>query len=149
MNTDAITQIEAEQRSFIVKVYAWMSLALVVTGFVAILTASSPLLIDIIFGSRIFFWFLLIGQILMVAYLVGAVEKMSVSTAILTFIAYVGVLVFIGLTAYDTQKIKQMNAIGNEGTDEDKKESIMGALTLYLDFINLFLRLLQIFGRRK
>ncbi|MCK4979524.1 MAG: Bax inhibitor-1 family protein, partial [Candidatus Delongbacteria bacterium] len=47
-----------------------------------------------------------------------------------------------------TQKIKQMNIIGNEGTDEDKKEAIMGALRLYLDFINLFLMLLRIFGRR-
>jgi len=42
-----------------------------------------------------------------------------------------------------------MNIIGNEGTDEDKKEAIMGALTLYLDFINLFLLLLRIFGRRR
>lgn len=62
---------------------------------------------------------------------------------------YAGVLIFTGLTAYDTQKIKNMNIIGNEGTEEDKKESIMGALTLYLDFINLFLFLLRIFGKRK
>ena len=63
-------------------------------------------------------------------------------------ISYVGVLLFVGLTAYDTQKIKKMNIIGNEGTDEDKKEAIMGALTLYLDFINLFLSLLRLFGKR-
>jgi len=62
---------------------------------------------------------------------------------------YVGVLLFVGLTAYDTQKIKKMNIIGNEGTEEDKKEAIMGALTLYLDFINLFLYLLRIFGKKK
>jgi len=62
---------------------------------------------------------------------------------------YVGVFIFVGLTAYDTQKIKKLNIIGNEGTDEDKKEAIIGALTLYLDFINLFLRLLRIFGKRK
>ena len=49
-----------------------------------------------------------------------------------------GVLIFSGLTAYDTQKIKDSNIIGNEGTDEERKETIMGALTLYLDFINLF-----------
>jgi uncharacterized protein len=61
----------------------------------------------------------------------------------------VGVIIFVGLTAYDTQKIKQTNIIGNEGTDQDHKEAIMGALTLYLDFINLFLYLLRIFGRRK
>ena len=62
---------------------------------------------------------------------------------------YIGILIFIGLIAYDTQKIKKMNILGNEGTDEDKKEAIMGALTLYLDFINLFLLLLRLFGRRK
>ncbi|MFC0875133.1 Bax inhibitor-1/YccA family protein [Saccharicrinis sp. FJH2] len=62
---------------------------------------------------------------------------------------YAGVFIFVGLVAYDTQKIKKMNIIGNEGTEEDKKEAIMGALTLYLDFINLFLFLLRIFGRRR
>lgn len=62
---------------------------------------------------------------------------------------YAGILIFVALTAYDTQKIKEMNIIGNEGTDEDKKEAIMGALTLYLDFINLFLYLLRLFGKRK
>ena len=62
---------------------------------------------------------------------------------------FVGVLVFVGLIAYDTQKLKQMNIIGNEGTEENKKEAIMGALTLYLDFINLFQYLLRIFGKRK
>ena len=64
-------------------------------------------------------------------------------------IAYVGVLIFVGLTAYDTQKIKEMNILGNEGTDEDTKEAIRGALTLYLDFINLFLMLLRIMGDRR
>jgi len=62
---------------------------------------------------------------------------------------YAGILIFVALTAYDTQKIKNMNIIGNEGTEEDKKEAIIGALTLYLDFINLFLFLLRLFGRRK
>jgi FtsH-binding integral membrane protein len=64
-------------------------------------------------------------------------------------ITYAGVVIFVGLTAYDTQKIKNGNIIGNAGTDEDKKEAIMGALTLYLDFINLFLKLLRIFGKKK
>ncbi|MES2618835.1 MAG: Bax inhibitor-1/YccA family protein [Bacteroidota bacterium] len=62
---------------------------------------------------------------------------------------YVGILIFVGLIAYDTQKIKEMNIIGNEGTEEDKKEAIMGALTLYLDFINLFLLLLRLLGRSR
>ncbi|MFC1566457.1 Bax inhibitor-1/YccA family protein [bacterium] len=64
-------------------------------------------------------------------------------------ISFIGVIVFVGLTAYDTQKIKNMNIIGNEGTDEDRKESILGALILYLDFINLFLMLLRLFGTRR
>lgn len=64
-------------------------------------------------------------------------------------ISYAGVLIFVGLTAYDTQKIKEMNILGNEGTDEDTKEAIRGALTLYLDFINLFLMLLRIMGTRR
>ena len=64
-------------------------------------------------------------------------------------ITYAGVLIFVGLTAYDTQKIKEMNILGNEGTDEDTKEAISGALTLYLDFINLFLMLLRLMGDRR
>lgn len=60
-----------------------------------------------------------------------------------------GVVVFSGLTAYDTQKIKNTNIIGNEGSEEDKKETIFGALTLYLDFINLFLSILRLMGNRR
>ena len=62
---------------------------------------------------------------------------------------YAGVLIFIGLTAYDTQKIKELNILGNEGTEEDHKEAISGALVLYLDFINLFLMILRIMGDRR
>lgn len=90
-----------------------------------------------------FFFMGLIGII------IGSVVNIFLASSMLYWlITYVGVFVFVGLTAYDTQKIKNMNIIGNEGTDEDKKEAIMGALTLYLDFINLFLLLLRIFGRR-
>jgi hypothetical protein len=71
------------------------------------------------------------------------------SPAMYWLTTYAGVLIFVGLTAYDTQKIKNMNIIGNEGTEEDTKEAIMGALTLYLDFINLFLMLLRIMGDRR
>lgn len=63
--------------------------------------------------------------------------------------AVAGVIIFSGLTAYDTQKIKALNVIGNEGTAEDTKEAVYGALTLYLDFINLFLSLLRLFGKRR
>lgn len=61
----------------------------------------------------------------------------------------VGIIVFAGLTAYDTQRIKAMNAPGSEGTDAARKTAIFGALTLYLDFINLFLSLLRLTGRRR
>jgi FtsH-binding integral membrane protein len=71
------------------------------------------------------------------------------SPAIEWFTTYAGILIFIGLTAYDTQKIKAMNKLGNEGTDEDTKEAISGALTLYLDFVNLFLKLLSATGKRR
>jgi len=71
------------------------------------------------------------------------------SPAIYWLTTYAGVLIFVGLTAYDTQKIKHMNIMGNEGTDEDTKEAIRGALTLYLDFINLFLMLLRLMGNRR
>jgi hypothetical protein len=61
----------------------------------------------------------------------------------------VGIIVFAGLTAWDTQKIKAMNAPGSEGTDAGRKKAIFGALRLYLDFINLFLSLLRLTGRRR
>jgi FtsH-binding integral membrane protein len=63
--------------------------------------------------------------------------------------AIVGIIVFAGLTAYDTQKIKAMNVPGSEGTDAGRKSAIFGALRLYLDFINLFLSLLRLMGRRR
>ena len=65
-------------------------------------------------------------------------------------ISYVGVLVFVGLTAYDTQKIKQLALISHDHNgDVPQKVALIGALTLYLDFINLFIYLLRIFGKRK
>jgi uncharacterized protein len=219
----------AETQRFFVKVYGWMSLALIITGLVAIWTASNVNITSILTESRWFFIALIILEFVLVAYLVGWIMKMSSKTATLIFIlysvlngltlsiiflvytadsiastffitagtfaimsiygyftktdltrlgnlllmgliglilasvfnlfyqnetlywitTYVGILIFVGLIAYDTQKIKKMNLIGNEGTDEDKKEAIIGALTLYLDFINLFLKLLRLFGRRK
>ncbi|MCB0724975.1 MAG: Bax inhibitor-1/YccA family protein [Ignavibacteriae bacterium] len=63
-------------------------------------------------------------------------------------VTYAGVIIFVGLTAYDTQRIKKQ-AMETDGSDDaGKRASIMGALALYLDFINLFLFLLRIFGRR-
>lgn len=63
-------------------------------------------------------------------------------------ISFVGVIIFVGLTAYDTQKIKNMAGSIDSSSEDGKKASIMGALTLYLDFINLFLFLLRLLGKR-
>jgi uncharacterized protein len=219
----------AETQRFFVKVYGWMSLALIITGLVAIWTASNVNIMSLLTESRWFFIGLLILEFVLVAYLVGWIMKMSSQTAIVIFILYsmlngftlsvifliytsdsiastffitagtfaimsvygyftksdltklgnillmaligliiasvvnifyqnealywistfAGILIFTGLIAYDTQKIKNLNIIGNEETDEDKKEAIIGALSLYLDFINLFLKLLRLTGRRK
>ncbi|MCI6551359.1 MAG: Bax inhibitor-1/YccA family protein [Prevotella sp.] len=62
-------------------------------------------------------------------------------------ISYIGVLIFVGLTAWDTQKIKQMLAMQTDVDESAQKIALLGALSLYLDFINLFLYLLRIFGR--
>lgn len=64
-------------------------------------------------------------------------------------LSYAGVLFFVGLTAYDTQKIKQMLAMQTDMGEGAQKVALLGALSLYLDFINLFLYLLRIFGRRE
>ena len=63
--------------------------------------------------------------------------------------AGIGVLIFAGLTAYDTQRIKAMYVSGSIDSETGKKDAIKGALALYLDFINLFLELLQLFGKRR
>jgi FtsH-binding integral membrane protein len=63
-------------------------------------------------------------------------------------ISFIGVLIFTGLTAYDMQKVKQIGMQLDSESEEGKKAAIMGALSLYLDFINLFLFLLRFFGNR-
>jgi len=70
------------------------------------------------------------------------------STMLQWVVSVVGVLIFTGLTAYDTQQIKEMYYEG-DGTAVAKKKSIMGALRLYLDFLNLFLMLMSLFGNRQ
>ena len=63
-------------------------------------------------------------------------------------ISVIGVIVFVGLTAYDTQRIKEMYSAQDDGTVTGRK-AVMGALSLYLDFINLFLMLLRLMGDRR
>ena len=90
--------------------------------------------------------FLFMGLIgIVIASLVGIFWH---STALQFAISVVGVLVFTGLTAYDTQKIKEMYYVGDDGTVAGRK-AIFGALKLYLDFLNLFLMLLRFFGNQR
>jgi FtsH-binding integral membrane protein len=70
------------------------------------------------------------------------------STGLDWAISIIGVIVFVGLTAYDTQRIKEMYSVNDDGTISGRK-AVMGALSLYLDFINLFLMLLRLFGDRR
>ncbi|GAC1484813.1 MAG: Bax inhibitor-1/YccA family protein [Flavisolibacter sp.] len=221
-------QLAVEQQKFIVKVYGFMAGALAITGLVAMYTASSQTLLQMILGNRMVFFGLIIAELLVVGSLVGLVSRLSSTAATAIFIlysvlngltlsviflaytassiaatffitagifavmsaygyfthsdltkfgnillmlligmviasvvnmfmhsqavywitSYLGVFIFTGLIAYDTQKLKNMSTMVTEGTAEYKKGAIMGALALYLDFINLFLILLRFFGRR-
>ncbi len=210
------------------KVFLWMTLALVVTGFTAYYVASNVGLLYAIFSSKGIFWGIIIAELALVFILSARIMKMSFATAGIMFVAYsvlngitmasifmaftmqsiasaffvtagmfgvmaflgftmkkdlgsfssfflmalvgliiasvvnafignsvlywvityVGVLLFVGLTAYDTQKIKHMlMEYGDEVNDQTQKLALLGSLSLYLDFINLFLYILRIFGR--
>jgi FtsH-binding integral membrane protein len=94
------------------------------------------------FGS-----FLMMGLIGMV--LASVVNMFLNNSTIYWITTYIGIFIFVGLTAYDTQKIKQMSGLALEGGEVEQKGAIMGALRLYLDFINLFLLLLRLLGNRK
>jgi uncharacterized protein len=89
-----------------------------------------------------------IGQFMfigLIAIIIASVVNIFIgSTVFQMVISAIAVIVFLGLTAYDTQKIREMVSVDNDG-----KAEVMGALSLYLDFINLFLALLQLFGGRK
>ncbi|HVJ34333.1 MAG TPA: Bax inhibitor-1/YccA family protein [Terriglobia bacterium] len=85
----------------------------------------------------------------LIGLIVASLVNIFLASSALTFaISAIGVLVFTGLTAYDSQKIKEMYFAGDSGEIMGKK-AVMGALQLYLDFINLFIMLLQFFGNRR
>lgn len=93
------------------------------------------------------------GKILMMA-LIGVIIATIVniftkSEGLTVILNYVGVLIFVGLTAYDSQKIKEMLQTAPDVSEGSQKIALLGALSLYLDFINLFLYLLRIFGSRR
>ena len=90
--------------------------------------------------------FLMMGLIgIIIASLINIFMKSSMMYFVISIL---GVLIFVGLTAYDTQKIKNMYVESDSGELIGKK-AVMGALTLYLDFINLFIMLLRLFGQRR
>ena len=93
------------------------------------------------------------GQIMFMALIgliIATIVNLFIKSSGLTMIlSYVGVLIFVGLTAWDTQKIKQMLQLAPDTGETAQKVALMGALSLYLDFINLFLYLLRIFGNSR
>jgi len=90
--------------------------------------------------------FLIMG---LIGIIIASVVNIFLASSAMQFaISVIGVLVFAGLTAYDTQRIKEMYYVGDDGTVTGRK-AIMGALRLYLDFINLFIMLLSLFGGRE
>lgn len=209
------------------KVYGWMALALVITGLTSYMVASTPGLVQAIYGNSFAFWILAIAELGIVFYVSGRIERLSLMSATLWFIvysvlngvllsfiflaytmtsitsvffitagtfgamaligsttrrdltkvggicmmaligliiatlvnifiqssgfsliiSYVGVLIFVGLTAWDAQQIKRALAMAPDAGETSQKIALLGALNLYLDFINLFLYLLRIFGK--
>ncbi len=109
----------------------------------------------VLFGTMSFYGYFTkrnlnsVGQFMfigLIAIIIASIINIFIgSTVFQMVISAIGIIVFLGLTAYDTQKIREMVSIGGD----TGKEEVMGALSLYLDFINLFLLLLQLFGGRK
>ena len=90
--------------------------------------------------------FLMMG---LIGIIIASIVNMFMQSTMMHYvISVLGVLIFVGLTAYDTQKIKNMYLVSDSGEIMGKK-AVMGALTLYLDFINLFIMLLRLFGQRR
>jgi FtsH-binding integral membrane protein len=82
----------------------------------------------------------------LIAVIIASVINIFIgSTVMQMVISAVAIIVFLGLTAYDTQRIREMVSMGGD----TGREEVMGALTLYMDFINLFINLLQLFGIKK
>ena len=233
METNNLTRNLAEKTAQSVlfrNVYTWMTLALVITGAVAMYMAKLMTLLSMIMQNSLLFWGILIAELGVVWYLSARIHRISFTSATLLFIlysilngatlsmifliytmssiattffvtagtfgvmalfgyvtkkdltrlgslcimgvigiiiasvvniflqnsmmdmiiSYIGVLLFVGLTAYDSQKIKRLlMQDGVEINETTQKIALLGAMTLYLDFINLFLYLLRILGDRK
>lgn len=84
----------------------------------------------------------------LIGIILASVVNLFLESSFLYWITtYIGILVFIGLTVYDAQKIRELGLTQTDGTEAGKKAAIIAALSLYLDFINLFILLLRVFGR--
>jgi uncharacterized protein len=224
-----MTRVEAGQRSFLMRVYHWMTLGLALTGIVALYVASNETMVQTVLSTPFLFFGLMVGELVLVFYLAARVMRMSARRAMTVFLlysalngvtfsvlflmyaqstiasaffvtagtfaatsaygyatrrdlssmgsfffmglvgliiasvvnlflrspavywvtTYAGVLIFVGLTAYDTQKLKGIFRNVQPGAEMETKAAISGALALYLDFINLFLFILRILGGRR
>lgn len=86
----------------------------------------------------------------LIGFVLASVVNIFLNSELIYWVStYCGILIFVGLTAYDTQKLKVLAMGGFASSEERHKAAILGALTLYLDFINLFLLLLRVLGRRR
>jgi FtsH-binding integral membrane protein len=219
---------QLRQNSILGQVYTWMTAGLLVTSAVAAYTATTPIVLNLLYGNPFTIWILFIAQIGLVIGLSAAIDRLAPSTAVALFIAYaalngltlsaiflvytytsiaqaflataatfgvmslygattkrdlstagnllvmalvgfvigsivnlfwansalywlltyLGIAVFIGLTAWDTQQIKRLSQQAHDDTTA-RRVAIIGALKLYLDFINLFVLLLRVFGSRR
>jgi uncharacterized protein len=91
-----------------------------------------------------------IALMVLIGLIIASVVNIFLGSSVVYWITtYAGILIFVALTAYDTQKLKSLYALGESVIGGERKEAIVGALTLYLDFINLFLFLLRIFGGQR
>src|SRR6266576_2786536 len=127
-------------RAFIRSVYAWMFGGLLLTAFAGLWVASSTAMQQLIFGNKI-------TLIVLIGIVICSVVNLFLRSSGLSFvISIVGVFVFVGLTAWDTQKLKSYATVGGP---MQESLAVYGALALYLDFVNLFLFLLRIFGDRR
>jgi FtsH-binding integral membrane protein len=218
---------QLRQRGILGQVYTWMTAGLLVTSAVASYAASTPSVLNLLYGNPFTIWLLFLAQIGLVIGLSAAIDRLAPSTAVALFIAYatlngltfsaifllytstsiaqaflataatfgvmslygattkrdlstagnllamalvgfligsvinlfwansalywvltyLGIAIFIGLTAWDTQQIKQLIQQAHDDTTA-RRLAMIGALKLYLDFINLFVLLLRIFGSR-
>ena len=155
----AITKLPAEVAEFIFILYSALTGVTFSTLFVAYTSdsiASTFFVTAISFGVMALMGYTTkadltkMGTFMMaglIAIILGFVVNIFLhSSALLLLLSVVGVIVFLGLTAYDMQKLKKIYLAG---AFDERKETVLGALTLYLDFINLFLMLLNIMGNRR